>query len=318
MKKKLYSITTILAITAMFSFSSCLKDSKNYVNVSQSPPLAELPLEAYNGIGSTVAEAFPLNNTPQTIQLAVNIASANAPSSATTVTLALDTAAVTAYNTANGTSDVLLPASDYTISTLSVVVPAGQHLGYTTITITNPSLLNPANVYILPIKIANAGGVTVDQFNELLYAVQVKNVYDGAYTVTGTLADNTSAAITGAYPEKVYLETTGANSAAFYDVSYSYGFGHAIDGGASYYGSFAPVFTFNGNTITGVTNYYGQFSGSHARSAVLDPSGVNKFTTGSPGQAGSIFQVTYDMQQGNPGVTRTVFTETFTYTGARP
>ena len=170
----------------------------------------------------------------------------------------------------------------------------------------------------MPIKIADGGGQQISNYNELLLAVGAKNQYDGVYAVTGTLSDNTDATITGSYPETVYLETSSANTDGFYDPNL--GFFHAIttSAGASYYGSFAPVFTFNGSTITGVTNYYGQYSGSHVRSAVLDPSGVNKFTTGSPGQPGSVFKVTYIMDQGNPGVPRTTFVETFTYKGPRP
>ena len=179
-------------------------------------------------------------------------------------------------------------------------------------------MVDPSGLFILPIKIINGGGQQISNYNELLLAVGAKNQYDGVYVVTGMLTDNTTATITGSYPETVYLETSSANTDGFYDPNL--GFGHAIttSAGASYYGSFAPVFTFSGSAITGVTNYYGQYSGSHLRSAVLDPGGVNKFTSGSPGQAGSVFQVTYIMDQGNPGAPRTTFVETFTYQGPRP
>jgi len=323
MKKIIYSITTILLVTAALNLSSCLKDSKWYVNVSQGVPLVELPLEARNLAGNLVPEALPISTTPQVIQVAVNLASAKTLGNAVTVTLALDTAAITSYNHANGLDTggnvpyTLLPAADYSIPSYQVTIPAGQNLVYLNINI-NTSLVNPSGLFILPIKIVNGGGQQISNYNELLLAVGAKNQYDGIYTVTGMLTDNTTSTITGSYPETVYLETASASTNGFYDPNL--GFGHAIttSAGASYYGSFAPVFTFSGSTITGVTNYYGQFSGSHLRSAVLDPSGINKYTTGSPGQAGSVFQVTYIMDQGNPGVPRTTFVETFTYQGPRP
>jgi hypothetical protein len=323
MKKIIYSITTILWVTAALSLSSCLKDSKYYVNVSQGVPLVELPLEARNLTGNLVAEALPISTTPQVIQVAVNLASTNTLSSPVNVTLALDADAVTAYNHANGLDTggnvpyTLLPAADYSIPSYQVTIPAGQHLVYFNINI-NTNLVDPSGQFILPIKIVNGGGQQISNYNELLLAVGAKNLYDGVYTVTGTLSDNTDATITGSYPETVYLETSSANTNGFYDPNL--GFGHAIStsAGPSEYGSFAPVFTFNGSTITGVTNYYGQFSGSHIRSAILAPGGINKFTTGSPGQAGSVFQVTYIMDQGNPGAPRTTFVETFTYKGPRP
>ena len=65
-------------------------------------------------------------------------------------------------------------------------------------------------------------------------------------------------------------------------------------------------------TITGVTNYYGQLSGTHARSAVLDPTGVNA-SSGTPGTTGFKIQVKYIMTQS--GTPRTYFNETYTYAG---
>ena len=323
MKKITYSIATILFITAALSLSSCLKDSKWYVDVSQGKPLVELPLEARNLTGNLVPEALPISTTPQIIQVAVNLAYASTLSTPVTVTLAVDPAGVAAYNTANGldtggnTPYVLLPPADYSIPSYQVTIPAGQHLVFLNINV-NTSLVNPSGLFILPIKIVDGGGQQISNYNELLLAVGAQNQYDGVYTVTGTLTDNTTSTITGAYPETVYLETASATTDSFYDPNL--GFGHEINtsAGLSYYSSFAPVFTFSGSTITGVTNYYGQYSGSHLRSAVLASVGVNKYTTGSPGQPGSVFQVTYLMQQGNPGVTRTTFVETFTYQGPRP
>jgi hypothetical protein len=323
MKKIIYSIKTILLVTAALNLSSCLKNSKYYVNLSQGVPLVELPLEARNLAGNLVPEALPISTTPQVVQVAVNLASANTLNSPVTVTLGLDATAVATYNHANGLDTggnvpyVLLPAADYSMPSNQVTIPAGQHLVYFNINI-NTNLVDPSGLFILPIKIVNGGGQQISNYNELLLAVGAKNQYDGIYTVTGTLTDNTTATITGAYPETAYLETASASTNGFYDPNL--GFGHEIttSTGVSYYASFAPVFTFSGSTITGVTNYYGQYSGSHLRSAVLDPTGVNKYISGSPGQAGSVFQVSYIMDQGNPGAPRTNFIETFTYQGPRP
>ncbi len=337
MKKKLYPIT-ILLITAAFGLSSCLKESKYYVNLSQGKPLAELPLASYNGgAGNLVTEAFTISSTPTVLPTIVNIASVSALSTATSITLALDPASLSAYDAAiegpykaDSLADIaagttppapptlysMLPAADYSVTSWTVTVPAGQHTATLNISI-NTSLVDPSGNFVLPIKIASATGLTIDQYNGLLYNIQAKNQYDGVYVVTGTLVDNTSAAITGAYPETVQLQTQGANSDVFFDVTYSYGFGHAIDAGNSYYGTFAPVFTFNGSKITAVTNYFGQAAGTHLRSGVLDPTGVNAYTTGTPGASGSVFQVSYFMDQGTPGVPRTHFVETYTYQGAR-
>ena len=316
MKKRLY-LLTVLASLAVLSLSSCLKDPR-YYTFANVQPLVELPLGAANGLGNLTPEALPITSTPQVIQLVVNLASPAPLDKAVTVTLAVQQSAVDAYNTANGTSYTLLPTADYSVPSLSVTIPAGKREVILPISI-NTSQVDPSGLFILPFTIVSGGGVQISNYNSILYQVQAKNIYDGTYVVTGSLVDNTSASYSGAYPETVYLETTGATTDGFYDPNI--GFGHAIISGtqSSYYGSYAPVFTFNGSNVVSVTNYYGQFSGPHVRSAALDPTDApNTFTTGSPGQAGSVFQVSYYLQQGNPAVTRTTFVETFTYQGGRP
>jgi len=162
--------------TAVFNMSSCLKDSQWYVNVSQGVPLVELPLEARNLPGNLVTEALPISTTPQVIEVAVNLASANTLKSAVTVTLAVDPTAVATYNQANGLGTpgnpayTLLPSADYSVPSYQVVIPAGQHLVYMKINV-NTNLVDTSGLYILPIKIVNGGGQQISNYNELLLAV---------------------------------------------------------------------------------------------------------------------------------------------------
>jgi len=315
MKKRFYIKTAFLSLATMATLSSCLKDDAHFVDFAGTKPLVELPAETgVAGTGELQAVAFSIQANPTPLNLLVNVAAPKPLSTALTVKLSVNPAALIAYNTTNGTNFILLPAADYSTA-LTVTIPANQNSANLLINI-NTSLIDPTQSYALPITITDGGGQQISNYNTVIYNVQVKNVYDGQYTVTGTLTDNTTAAITGSYPETVDLITEGASSDAFFDTGFQ-NFVHSIDNGASYYGSFSPVFTFNGSTITSVTNYYGQFSGSHVRSAALDPTGVNKFTTGAPGQAGSVFQVSYFLEQGNPAAPRTQFTETFTYVGGR-
>jgi hypothetical protein len=197
MKKITYSIASILLITAALSLSSCLKDSKWYVNVSQGKPLIELPLEARNLTGNLVTEALPISSTPQVIQVAVNLAYATTLSSPVTVTLALDPSAVATYNHANGLDTggnvpyTLLPAADYSVPSYQVTIPAGQHLVYMNINV-NTSLIDPSGLFILPIKIVDGGGQQISNYNELLLAVGAKNQYDATYTVKGFVFRNSA------------------------------------------------------------------------------------------------------------------------------
>jgi hypothetical protein len=322
MKKRFYIITTFILSLAVLTMSSCLKDprAQDFSNVGA---LVELPLEAYNGVGKLVAEALPIQTTPQTIPVVVNIAAPKALGSATTVTLLLDTAAITAYNTANGltaadgTAYTLPPSNSFTISSYKVTVPAGQHTANLNISITS-SNLDPAGLYIIPITIVDGGGQKISNYKTVLLNVQAKNKYDGAYTATGTFTDTAAPTITadGIYPYDIYLVTLGATSVGFYDPNN--GFLHLINsaGTNSVYGEFAPVFNFDAsNNITSVVNYYGQPSPSRVRAARIDVTGVNALT-GTPGSVGSVIKVKYVMTQG--GADRTFFDETYTYTGARP
>jgi Domain of unknown function (DUF1735)/Domain of unknown function (DUF4361) len=215
MKKIIYPITTILLVAAALSLSSCLKDSKYYVDLSKGVQLVELPLEARNLAGNLVPEALPISATPQVIQVAVNLASVNTLNSPLTVTLALDAPAVEAYNHANGLDTggnvpyTMLPAADYSIPGYQVTIPAGQHLAYLNINV-NTSLVDPSGLFILPIKIVNGGGQQISNYDELLLSVGAKNQYDGTYTASGVRHHPTLGDFPFSY--SVAMGTTSANS----------------------------------------------------------------------------------------------------------
>jgi hypothetical protein len=317
--RKLTKFTALTALVlAVTSLSSCLKDPR-FVNYAGVTPFVELPLAAANG--AFTPEAFTIVATPITLPLAVNYAAPKPRTSPLTVTLKVDQAALDAYNKANNTSFTILPAADYSIASLTLTIPAGQNTATVAITI-NISKVDPNGSFILPISIADGGGVAISASSTILYNVQAKNKYDGIWTVNGTMTDFANSTLTGNYPVTYYLETQGSASDGMFDPSQG-GFLHEIlaSGTLNAYGSYAPVFTFDPTTnkITSVVNYYGQPAGN-GRSAALDPTGVNAFTYGSPGTVGATFQVSYFLNQpavisGGP---RTSFNETWTYVGPRP
>jgi len=180
--RKLIKFTALSIIAlAVTSLSSCLKDPR-FVDYASSTPFVELPLDASNG--SFTAAAFNIVSTPSSMPLVVNYAAAKPRTTALTVTLKVDAAALAAYNTANGTSYTLLPAADYSIPSLTVTIPAGQNTATMNILI-NSSLVDPSGSFILPISIADGGGVAISVSSTLLFNVQAKNQYDGNYVSTG-------------------------------------------------------------------------------------------------------------------------------------
>eukprot|EP01037_Dinobryon_pediforme_P007256 gene7256-7327_t len=142
----------------MALLSSCLKDNSHYVDFAGAKPLVELP--AATGIGPAGGEfqaaAFNISSTPVALNVLVNLAAPKPLTSALTVKLSVDQAALTAYNAANGTSYILLPAADYT-STLTATIPANQNEANVVVNI-NTSLIDPSQSYVLPLTITDGGG----------------------------------------------------------------------------------------------------------------------------------------------------------------
>jgi hypothetical protein len=316
MKKRFYIKTAFLSLTFMALLSSCLKDSKYYVNFAASKPLVELPGSSDVGPlgGPFQTFAFSISTTPSVLDVAVNLAAPKPLGSPLTVKLSVNADTLTKYNAANSTNYTLLPAADYS-STLSVTIPAGQNLVSLVVNI-NTSLIDPSQQYVLPLTITDGGGQQISNLNTILYNIQVKNAYDGQYTVTGTMNDTKSATITGAYPITADLITASATMDYMFSTQFGAPYHDILAAGApNVYGQFAPVFTFSGTSITAVTNFYGQ-PAPDTRSALIDPTGVNA-TTGTPGQAGFSFKVKYIMAQASLGGNRTFFDETWTYVGPR-
>jgi len=185
MKKRFYIKTAFLSLTFMALLSSCLKDSKYYINFAASKPLVELP--GSTGIGPLGGPfqtfAFAISSTPTPLDVAVNLAAPKPLGSPLTVKLSVNPDTLTKYNAANSTNYTLLPAADYS-STLTVTIPAGQNLVALVVNI-NTSLIDPSQQYVLPLTITSGGGQQISNYNTILYNIQVKNAYDDNYTATG-------------------------------------------------------------------------------------------------------------------------------------
>ena len=257
------------------------------------------------------------------------------------VTIKDDTAAVRAADP----SYLQLPTAFYTIQT-SGVKTGGQGGTYTFtfkpgeyskeifITIPNATLFNPSALYGLGFTIttADAGGKISSQ-KSVVIEIGAKNDYDGVYAVTGPMVDALNSSLVQwnnqpGYTDpffaangngwELHLVTTGATQCVMFDNTYSGDFFHVIWTGSSsnVYGAFALLVNFNpaNNTISSVTNYYGQPAGN-TRSAELDPSGVNAV------QGNKDILIKYFMKQPSvvpaPPNVRTTFNEKWKYVGPR-
>jgi hypothetical protein len=323
MKKYLKMLPVLALITGL---SSCLKDEPIIAN----KPENIVEFYTTEAINSPVSALYPvyvksyLVATPSKLNITLSYSGTEVAPQDITLQLAVDQTTLDKFNTkaeadGNQTYD-LLPTSAYTLPATTVVIKKGERRAVLTVDVNIPTSFDFAKVYALPLTIKSASFGTISgNFGSVLYAVGAKNVYDGEYKVEGSLVDHTAPSITGKYPVNYYLITQTSTTNALYDLGRGDFFHQILSGGSgSVYGDYSPVFTFDAaGNITKVVNYYGQPAPSNGRSAGLDPSGENKFVSGTPGAVGSVFKVKYFLYQ--PGSTiRTEFDETYTYVGPTP
>jgi hypothetical protein len=187
MKTRLYIKLASAALIAMTGFSSCLKDDAHYVDFAGTTPLIELPSAANVGGKGGLFQTTALDNAESVpVQLAVNLASPHTLSSDLTIKVSVDAAALTSYNSTHGNKYIILPTSFYT-STFTTKIPANTNLAYITINVKS-SLIDPGITnYVLPLTITDGGGQQISNYKTVLLNLKAKNIYDGAYTSTGSI-----------------------------------------------------------------------------------------------------------------------------------
>lgn len=187
--KKVLSTSLLLAAMA-FAFTGCLKD-KGFENHTYGindpdtqPPGVGFPL------GTTAKNTIGLDAGVATLQqiknvIFINILGGVPAKSDVKVTLSLNDNLRTAYNAANGTSILQMPAAYYSLPSLTVTIPAGSMNGTIPINIPSTVPLDPSSSYGLGLTItAVDGGYKIaDNFKNLFLEFTLKNRYDGNYTL---------------------------------------------------------------------------------------------------------------------------------------
>lgn len=195
MKRIKNSLLTILGSMAVLSLSSCLKNGQYYDDFASVNASVDLPLAAANS-NAPVAFVYDATVTTTSIPVYVDLASPSTLGKSVTATLALDTAFLNAYNTANSTNFQLIPDSVYTITGgWNRTIPAGKRLDSMLVTF-NFTKMNLAIPYVLPITIASSSE-PIEQWNHLMLNPSVKNQYDGIYSIKGYTLRSGDAVKTG-------------------------------------------------------------------------------------------------------------------------
>jgi hypothetical protein len=177
MKKRLFYITTLLLSSAVLSLSSCLKDSR-LIDFTKATPVVEFN---YGGLSNFGKDAITESTDTVVRQIAVSVTSAAVPTTATTITFAVDNSIITSYSAANpGVTYLPFPAGTYSAPT-TVTIPAGQRVAVINVTLLK-GLLDPTQSYMLPYKIVSTtGGYTISGNMAIHYFHVIGNDFAGPY-----------------------------------------------------------------------------------------------------------------------------------------
>ena len=205
------TVLVSLMMACISFFTACLKDDANYKDFSAVGTVIEL-LDADPALGLTTS-ALTFSKTPVDISTRVNVAAPYPLTSSLNVTLSIDKAAFATWKKVNAdTTYELLPDSSYTVPSASVTIPANTSVASFVVKV-NSSKIDLTHSYVLPVSIADASGQNISgNFKTILYAITVKNIYDGDYLVTGTL--DRQGKPTDAINETDHLSTVSGNTSS--------------------------------------------------------------------------------------------------------
>jgi hypothetical protein len=181
MKTKYTSrVLAFLVLTVLFS--SCLKD-KRYIDFAGVGTIVEFPLGGQINFGADAITEDPdtLDNSTIVRQFAVNVASPDIPNKETKITLGVDNSLVTSYNASQSVvSYEVMPADAFKFTDQSVTIPSGQRVAIVSVTFYKAKL-DPSKSYMLPIKIADAGGLNISANKGVHYYHFIGNDFAGSY-----------------------------------------------------------------------------------------------------------------------------------------
>jgi hypothetical protein len=325
MKNISMKILTLLVFFAL-AFTSCLNDLEDYMGgFTGIPATAEILNRPSASTGLTLI-GFVDPTKKIDVLIKINISVANPLGTPTKVTMALDNALITAYNTAKSltglNAGIPVPDAALIFTSMDVTIDAGKTQGDFKFQVDPTKIVNAAALNIIPLKIGVVdNGVQVSgNFGTALVQILGRNKWDGIYTVTGTFTDyvNPPPIWSPFYPKTVHLITMSAYACSRFDAGQNTT-GYIFDAGGgslSYYGAWTPYFTFDGSdNITACTNSTAPAAPRNRRAFLFTGAGaINKYVA-----ATKIMDVSFYMTQDDVSpVHRNDITEHYVYVGPRP
>lgn len=309
--KKYFSL--LILSVAVFSLSSCLKDDKEVIQADNSPSVVEFRNPV--AIGSPSGAIYPMfpksfGLDAATVNYSLTIAYTGATPAPQDIPLTIDIndAAVTAYNTQQSSTLTIMPTTLYTLNNATATIAKGTF--FTTISFTfKPQSFDFTKTYGLAVRIKSATGATISSnFGTIILAIGAKNKYDGVYKVTGSLTD-ANGVYRGFYPTEVEFRTIDAQTVNVYNRDFGgnyYIFNRISDDAYLNGGSLRFKFDTSTDKLITITN---QAGGAFQGGAVLDATGnTMSFTGTTPVSLNAKWKA---------GAGRYTVDETYKYSGAR-
>lgn len=143
----------IVAASLAVGLTSCLKDDEHFVDFAGAGYVAEIPYVANRSVVKMVAVSAASASTVAPVD--INIASPNLPTQNIPVTVAVDEAAMTAYNTANKTSYKLLPTAAYQVTNPMITVASGSRIATVNVNFIGSQIPTTGGPYAVPLSITS-------------------------------------------------------------------------------------------------------------------------------------------------------------------
>jgi hypothetical protein len=242
-------LSSVLFASLGLLLTGCLKD-KGFDNgeygindPDTQPPGVGFPLAA----SAKYTVGLDVSATAQVVNdvVYVNLESGSPAPADVQITLTLNDALRTAYNTTNGTNILALSSTLYNVAT-TMTIPAGARNVQIPITVSNTTGLDPNASYGVGITISDVSGnyTIARNLKNLLLEFTIKNKYDGKYQLTGF---HNRPGLDLPYDETVLMITSGPSSVYMFWPALGAA-AHPLNGGTTYYGSFTANFIFNPTT----------------------------------------------------------------------
>jgi hypothetical protein len=211
-----FIVTGYLLLSIALLQGSCIKSRPGETNFGQIQPTVLIP-EGGLSTFSSEALVFPATDASDTANFHVNYAATNVAAADETVTLAVDTAAVTSFNSSSAIQYVLAPDSLFSFTTNTVTVKKGDNYTSAIPLVVYPSKVDPTKNYMIPISIktAPAGAIISANYGTIYYHLignPIAGTYEEYYSRWNAADSNSGAAGALVYQSDVGAITFAPNS----------------------------------------------------------------------------------------------------------